>query len=404
MFYILDVLNNYLWLILSIVIIIISIYFTFKLKFIQLKKIRITKQSFSNLMISLGAKIGVGSISGIALSIYLSGPGTILWIWVFTLIISSITYAETYLGVKYKVNNNSSPSYYIKNGINNTFLASLYSIMIIITHIVGFTTIQSNTVIKSIKYITNSNTIIIGLALSIVCAFFIYGGINKVVKLSKKLVPFMSIIYIASALIIIIINIDIIPNILLTIIKGAFNMKSFYTGFLYTIIMSIQKVIFSTEAGMGTSAIAASNSSDSANYQGSIQIIGNYIMTFLICTSTALIVIISNYNYQISDPNGIEIALYAFNYSLGNIGTLILIISTLLFSISTITSGYFFCEKCLDFFNNKYKNILKYFSIIFTFIGTLFSSTNIWLITNILVGLVTIINIYSIFKLRNKIK
>lgn len=419
--------NKLLWAVASALIIISGIYFSLKFKFIQLNVKKILTSTFisdkkskglsplSTLMLTLAGKIGVGSIAGVALAIYIGGPGTIFWMWVMALISASNTFAETYIGILYKEKDEDNiykggPSYYIKNGLNKKNLAIFCAILIIICYLVGFIPIQANTITKSINEIMTINPIIIGIILCSFSALIIFGGIKKISNVSNKIVPAMTLLYLLVAGIIVIKNITMIPNILLTILKDAFNFKPFFTGFMSTLIIGIQRGIFANESGLGTGSIASSATSDSDPIKtGYVQMLGIYITTLLICTSTALIIMTSNYNMiNFTDINGIEITQYAFTYHLGNIGNIIIFISILFFAFSTILTGYYYIESNLKFFKSKINHkqliIIKIITIIFLFIGCIISSEQLWDIVDCLVAMLAIINIYALVKLRHKIK
>lgn len=413
--------SNILWILVINVIIFISLYFTFKFRGIQFRIIKMIKElfldnskddinSFKTLMLTLAGKIGVGSIAGVAMAIYISGPGTMFWLWFISLLSIPIVYAETYLGLKYREKNNNEYSggvaYYIKNGLKKYKLGIIYSIIIIITYIIGFVGIQANTIGKSLISIINIKPIIIGIILSIITSFVIFGGIKKIIDTTSKIVPIMTIIYILLGLFVIVKNIDIIPNIFKIIINSAFNYKSFGVSFITMIIVGIQRGIFSNEAGIGTGSIAASiNQNDNIVSSSYIQMLGVYITSFLICTITGLMVIISNYGIlNINDPNGIEIAMYSFNYHFGNIGNILLVILILLFAFSTILSAYYYGEVSLNYFKKKNINILRFLLIVMVLLGTIFSSSYIWIFIDINVSILALINLYAIYKLRNEIK
>jgi len=417
-------LKSIIWSIVTILLILVSIYFSFKLKFIQLKFINIFKSIFNNskgnissfesLSINLAAKIGVGSLSGVALSIYIGGIGSIFWMWLITLISGVISFIEGYLGIIYQEKNKNNefiggPSFYIKNITNSKFLSILYSILIIVSYIFGFITIQSNTIVKSVDYVFNIDKFIILIILVVFSGLIIFKGIKNIAIFSAKIVPFMGIVYIFLGVYIIINNISLIPGILVNIVKSAFNLKSFFGGFLSSVIIGIQRGIFATEVGVGTSAIAASLTSDSAKNQGYVQLFGNYFTSFVICTITALIIIsaqinVSNYN----NINGIEYVIDAFVFHLGNFGTIIFLIITILFAFSTIVSGYCFGELALSFIKKNISDhsirLFKFVSIILVFFGGLISPNILWNLIDVLLGILTIINVYSIYLLRDKIK
>jgi len=172
-------------------------------------------------------------------------------------------------------------------------------------------------------------------------------------------------------------------------------------------IIGIQRGVFSNEAGLGTSSIVASSTSnDDYKRQGMIQMFGIYITTLIICTSTAIILLSSDYYLlNIDDINGIELALHAFKYHFGNIGIYIMVISVLLFSFSTVLTGYYYGESCLEYFfdkpNIKCIYILRGVTLLILFLGCIVSSAFLWSFVDILVGIIVIINLYAIWKLRN---
>ena len=418
-----DYLKSILWSIVTIFLIFISLFYTFKLKFIQFNLKKIIKSLFKksdgevsvlqSLSINLASKIGVGSLSGIALSIYYGGVGTIFWIWIITLISGIVSYLEGYFGVLYQENKDGEliggPSFYIKKITNSNFLALIYSFLIIISYIFGFITIQSNTIVKSVNYVFNTNKYIILIFLIILSSLIIFKKIKQIAKFSSKIVPIMGIIYISLGIYIIFVNINIIPNILINIVRSAFNFKSFIGGFINTIIIGIQRGIFATEVGLGTSAISSSLTCDKPSNQGYVQLFGNYFTSFIICTITALIIISADVNTSnYTNINGIEYVIDAFVYHLGNIGTIMFLIITVLFASSTVVSGYCFGEVSLKYIkkniNNKSILFFKILTIILIFLGGIISPNILWNLIDILIAILTIINLYAIYLLKNKIR
>lgn len=403
-----------IWIFTTIIITIVSIYLSIKLKFTQfnIKKIftYLKKDTYTALFLTLAGQIGVGSIAGVALAIYIGGPGTIFWIWIITLISSILTYSESYLGVKYKPKYKKigGPFYYIKNGLNNKYLAIIYSIILIICYIFGYNSIQANTITKSINIITYINPHLIAFILTIIIIITIKKGNKNITKITNILVPIMTIIYLSLTITIIIFNINIIPKIIINIITNALNIKSFISSFIPTMIIGIQRGIFSIESGLGTSSISASSSTDNFPTKSAyIQTISVYITSFLICTSTAIIILTTNYkNLIINNPNGIELANYAFSYHFNTLGKIILIISIFLFAYSSIISAYYFTETTANSLTNnkKINTVIKILTIITIYIGSIISPTIIWNITDILIAIITLINIYALYKLSNHIK
>ncbi len=367
-------------------------------------------QSF---LMTLGSRIGVGSIAGVSLAIYLGGVGTIFWMWISALLASSNTFCETVLGIVYRKKDGivykGGPSYYIKYGLGNKLLGGIYALFIIASYVFGFVGIQGNTITKSLQSMISIPSYIVGIILFIITALIIFGGLKKIAAFSEKLVPFMTILYLSIAIYISIKNITLLPKIFFMIVKSAFNIKSASVGFFSTMIIGIQRGIFSNEAGIGTGSITSSTSAtDSAVSQGYIQMLGIYVTTLLICTATAIIVLTSNYDtLVVADINGIELTQHAFVYHLGNFGNILLFISILLFSFTTILTGYYDGESSLKYFSDnisvKYLTMLKLISLIVLFLGCVLSSTAIWTFVDIFTAFLAIINIYALFKLKNDV-
>lgn len=422
---VLSLVNDKLWLLVTLLIVLVGIYYTIKLKGIQfrigkMKKAILAKEknseglsSFKTLMLSLAGRIGVGSISGVALAIYVGGPGTIFWIWIISLLSATLAYAESFLGVKFREKDGKKaykggPAYYIKGALGMPKLGAIYAIFIILCYGIGYMSIQSNTIIKSTADFINLKPAFLGIILALISAFVIFGGLKKIADATSKIVPVMSLIYILLAVTIIIKNFSSIGNVFLLIVKSAFNFKAFNTGFMATLLLGVQRGIFSNEAGLGTGSMAAaSGASKDAEKQGLVQMIGIYVTSLLICTATAIIVLCSNYsNLLVNDANGIEIAKYAFTNQLGPIGNVILVLSIFMFAYSTILTGYYYGESSLKYFNLKNdKSILalKILTIVIIFIGSICSPTIMWKLTDIFVACLAIINIYALIRLRKNV-
>lgn len=412
--------NKIIWAIAITLMFFNAIYFSIKLKFPQLniKKMILSLlhrdktnhiSAIDTLMMSLANKIGVGSLAGISLAIYIGGVGTIFWMWIITIIISINTYLESALAVIYRKQDGiasiSGPSCYIEKGLNNKKLSIIYAILIIISYIFCFLTIQTNTITVLVSDIFSTNKIIISIIITLISGIVIFKGINAIFKICSKIVPLMSLIYLLIGAYVIIINYYQIPGIFKDILVNAFNPKSISGGILYVFYIGLQKSIFATESGLGTGAIAV-GASDDNNYlkQGYIQMIGIYFIGLVITTITAIIVLTSNYKVlNLTNPNGIEITKYAFNYHLGEFGNYILLIILVLFAFSTIITGYYYGESSLKTLTNKKTIILKIITVIVLFVGGIIKSNFIWELVNISVALLAIINMYSIYKLKNKI-
>ena len=413
--------NKVLWLIATVFMMASGIYFTIKLKGIQfnIKKIRESfhhkKDSnitpFDTLMLSTAAKVGVGSIAGIALAIYIGGVGTIFWVWISSILLAPNSFVESCLGVLYRKKDNNNyiggPSYYMDYGLNQKNMAVVYAILTCFAYILGFLTIQSNTIAKSLEAYLPS--LASGIIIAIITFLVIYKGLKGISKFSNKLVPIMGLCYLLVTIIVSIKHFQELPTIFMSIVKSGLNLRSASVGFISTILIGIQRGVFSNEAGLGTSAIASSTAdTNNAIGQGLVQIVGVYFTSLIVCTSTALIIMTSDYQgQQFLNMNGIELAQFAFREHFGSFGNTFLIVIIVLFSFSTIVTGYYYGESNLKYllkekFSN-YRLILVILTLTLLIFGSVASPSILWNIVDILVALMAILNVYTIFCLREKI-
>lgn len=399
------------WYIASILIMYSSIKYSYKYKFIQLKISKLIEaiksksknniSPLSSLCISLAAKIGVGSLSGIALCLYYGGPGAIFWLCIISLIIPINTYLECILGIKYREKERNKyyggPSYYILKCLNNKKLAILYSILTIITYSGLFLSIQSNTIANAVSYF-NINSIFIVAILSISTLVIVLLGLKGISKVNSILVPVMLLLYIILGIYIIFSNYSVLSSIFIKVIKEAFNLKSIIPAFL----IGMQRSIFITESSLGTSAISASSCDNEPEKQAMLEVLGIHIITFIVCLTTFLIIATTDYQtLSFTNLNGIELVLHAFNYHFGSSGPVLLVVITILFAFSTIISSYFFGETNLNILTkNKYlNNIYKILFILIIIISCYIKPSILWNLCDYFIALLAIINISSIIKI-----
>ena len=405
-----EIINNYLWTFVVIIMILSSLYFTFKLKgaqfnFKEMLK-NITKNDsnakvspFSALMLSLAGRIGVGSISGVALAIFIGGSGTIFWLWIMAFIGSILTFAETVLASKYHVRDGKvfvgGPSYYIEKGLKKRWLGILYSLTIIIAYVCFFIAIQSNTITKSVGSFEVLSKIqylpyIVGILLAILISFIIFGGIDRITSITNKLVPIMGIFYLSLAFYVIFKNINDVLAIFSTIFKNAFSIKSGIGALIGSVVLvGVKRSIFSSEAGIGTGAIASSVSDTKYSASlGYVQMLGIYITTLVICTATAMIILLGPTLTDIIDANGIEFAQNAFDYHFGSFGSISLFFCVFMFSFSTILTGYYYGEACFKhiFKSDKGNLIIKLGTVVVVFIGSIASSQILWSLVDMFIA------------------
>ena len=418
--------NAVVWEIATVFLIICGLYYTFKLKFIQFNFKEIIKSikksdndkngisPFKTLTLALAARIGVGSLAGIALGIYKGGVGVVFWIWLSALITLPNSFVESTLAVMFHEKDGKfyigGPAYYINKGLGLRKISIIYAVIIFLCYIGGFLAIQSNTIASSMKTYLDISPMTTGIIVTIISYIIISHGLKRITNFTSILVPIMAIIYMMVAFGVIIANIDMIPSIISNIFKEAFNFKALGWGIISNMIIGVQRGIFSSESGMGTGAVASGTSDTKYPCkQGYIQMLGVYFTTFIICTSTVFVILTSNISMNsFSNPNGIEITLKALNSHLGNFGTIVLIFTIISFAFSTIISGYYYGESNLKYLdkntNNKKIYLLNIFVVIILFVGAIISPGILWNIVDVGAGLLAIINCFAMMKLHKEIK
>jgi len=367
--------------------------------------------SFESLMTALSATVGTGNIAGVATAIFLGGPGAIFWMWITALFGMATKYAEAFLAIYFREKNTSGnyvggPMYYIKNGLNQKyhFLAYLFAFFGMIAAFGIGNGVQANSVAQVLSSEFNISQITIGFTIAILVMLVILGGIKSIGKTAAQLVPIMSAIYILGGLYIIFINISIVPDIFLLIVSSAFTTTAATGGFAgATIWMAIRfgvsRGVFSNEAGLGSSPIAhAAAKTNNPVKQGSISMLEPLIDTLVVCTITAFVILISN--SWLSGINGASLTSLAFNEGLPGLGKYIVIIGLVLFAFSTIIGWSYYGEKCAEFiFGEGITTIYRVLWIIVIPVGATIELNLIWLIADIMNGLMALPNLIALILL-----
>ena len=399
------------WYVASILIMYATGKFSFKYRFRQLniKKIIEAIRSKSkndispcgSLSVSLAAKIGVGSLSGIALCLYFGGLGSIFWLVIISLLIPITTYVECLLGIKYRSKIDGGyvggPSYSISKCLGNKKMGYLYSILIIITYSGLFLSIQANTIVNALEYV-KIDKVYSTIILMIVSFLIIIRGIKGITKVNSILVPVMLVFYVLLGGYIVSNNYHVLGNILGMVIKEAFQIKKIIPVFL----VGMQRAIFITESSIGTSAISASSCDNDGDKQGMLEVFGVHIVTILVCLTTFLIISTTDYQMiSFNNLNGIEIVMYAFQYHFGSFGMLFLSIITVLFAFSTIISSYFFGESNMEIFSwkKRYRWIIRIFFILVILLSSFIKPSILWNLCDYFIAILVIINVSSIIKI-----
>lgn len=368
--------------------------------------------SFAALATALAATIGTGNIVGVATAIKLGGPGALFWMWVAAFFGMATKYAEGVLAIKYRTRDangdiTGGPMYYIVNGMGKHWkpLAIAFSIFGVMVALFGSGTFtQVNSITDSLNNTVGWSPKVISLVLAVLVSIIIFGGIQSISKVAEKIVPSMAIIYILATLTILAFHFDyIIPGLGL-VLHSAFTGKAATGGFAgATVVTAIQagiaRGIFSNESGLGSAPIAAAAAkTEEPVEQGLVSMTGTFIDTIIICTLTGLSIIVTG-DWS-SNLNGATLTQSAFSSVFGNFGVYTLTISLILFAFTTILGWCYYGERCFEFlFGVKAIPVYRIVFIAMVALGGYISLEIIWVIADIVNGLMAIPNLIALLAL-----
>lgn len=369
---------------------------------------------FQSLMTALSSTVGTGNIAGVAVAIAIGGPGAIFWMWVTALIGMATKYSESLLGVHFREKNSlgkhvGGPMYYIKNGLgkNWMWLAVLFAFFGSITALGIGNAVQANEVTNSViktfslgSLEDSSLRLGIGIIMSVLVACVILGGISRVGAVAAKLVPLMAFFYVAGALLILGLNADKLPAAFALIFDSAFNGTAATGGFAGAAIqkavqMGIARGVFSNESGMGSAPIAhAAAQTNDPVQQASIAMLGTFIDTIIICTMTALVIVVTG--AWSNGESGAVLSASAFAAGMPG-GDYIVTIGLAVFAFTTLIGWSYYGERCIEFlFGPKAITPYRIVWVIVIPLGAYQKQGLIWGMADILNGLMVFPNLIAV--------
>jgi AGCS family alanine or glycine:cation symporter len=365
---------------------------------------------FNALMTALSSTVGTGNIAGVATAIGIGGPGALFWMWCTALVGMATKYAEAVLAVNYRETDAAGkkvggPMYYIKNGLGKRWkpLAFLFALFGALAGFGLANTVQSNTVSQVLFNNFQIPTVASGLVMALLVGLVLLGGIQRIAQVAGKLVPLMTVIYLVSTLLILLMNLTEIPAALVFIVDSAFNGTAATGGFagatvMLALRMGVSRGIFSNESGLGSAPIAhAAAATNSPVRQGTIAMLGTFIDTLIICTMTGLVLIVTDvWN---SDLQGAAMTLQVFDSSLP-FGGDILSLCIALFAFTTMLGWSYYGERCAQFLLGP-KVVLPFrvLWVVGIFLGTQMSLGLVWKMSDALNGMMAIPNLIALLLL-----
>ena len=435
-------LNNFIWGVPAMVCIIgVGLYLSARTGFLQVRKfgyaIRTTigrmfkkKEAsdgsitpFQAVCTALAATVGTGNIAGVAGAIAIGGPGAVFWMWISALLGMCTKFSEVVLAVHYRERNDrgdlvGGPMYYIKNGLGKKgmFLAYAYALFGACAVFGTGNATQVNTITAAIdSALLNYNllsesgiatcNLIIGIVICILVGLILLGGIKRIAKVTEKLVPIMALMYILLGFGLIGINITKVPAVFASIFQGAFNPSAVTGGIVGSFFLSMQKGvsrgIFSNEAGLGTGSIAhACADTKKPVKQGMFGIFEVFMDTIVICTMTALVILLSGVDINFGQAAGAELTIAGFTKVYGNWVSIFTAVAMVCFAFSTIIGWGLYGGRCVEFlFGTKSIKIYTVAYALVSILGATVSLDLIWGISDTFNGFMTVPNLIAVFLL-----
>lgn len=387
--------------------------------------------SFGALCTALSATIGTGNIVGVATAIVSGGPGALFWMWVAALVGMATKYSECLLSVKFrKVSEDGhiigGPFYYIENGMGAKWkwLAKIFAFFGVGVGLLGIGTFtQVNGIANSVNNFFDKNNswtvnifgkdyswtvVIAAIVITIFVALVLIGGLKRISSVAQVVVPFMAIIYVAAVLLILVFNIKAVPTAFRTIIESAFGLRAMAGGALGAMIVAMQKGIargiFSNEAGLGSSPIAAASAKiEEPAQQGLVSMLGTFIDTIVICTMTGLAIVITG--AWDMGLEGVAVTTKAFQMGLPfpeEVASFILMLCLVFFAFTTILGWDYYSERCLEYLTNGNMKAVKVYRVVYiacVFFGPFMTISAVWTIADIFNGLMAIPNLIAVLAL-----
>lgn len=372
---------------------------------------------FQAVATAMAGTIGTGSIAGLATAIVSGGPGAVFWMWISALLGMVTKYSEIVLSLKYREKNENDqwvggPMYYIKNGLNLKWLATLFAIFAMFACLGTGNATQSNSIAVALQSTMGVNPYITGIVLTVIAAAVILGGMRRIASVNEKLVPFMAVSYVVCAVLALIFNIKQVPAAFALIFREAFNFRAAAGGVAgYGIMLAMHygfsRGVFSNEAGLGSAPIAhAASSTKSPVQQGFWGMFEVFFTTIVICTLSALIILTTGI-WETGTAQGAALSIASFNAIFPGVGGVIVTVATVFFALSTILGWAYYGEVSVEYLSHnstKAVQVYRCIYVLFVFIGAVGNLELIWSISETMNGLMAIPNLIGIIGLSKVIK
>ena len=426
---IIDFLNEIFWgYVLIYGLIGVGIYFTIRLRFLQFRHFSEFVRSvlrapatdaggitpFQALCTSLASRVGTGNLAGVAVALYLGGPGALFWMWVVALVGMATAYAESTLAQLYKIRDENGqfrggPAFYMARGLRAPWAGSLFSVCLLVVFGLVFNAVQANSIAEAMEGAFGVPKIGVGIAVAVLTAVVIFGGIRKIAQVAEYVVPFMAGAYLAVALYVLVVNIAEVPAMLALIVKSAFGIEAagggVAGGMAAAMLNGVKRGLFSNEAGMGSApniAAVAVPTPHHPSSQGFVQALGVFIDTLLICSATGIMILLSGVLEPGSGNTGTVLTQQALTVHIGAAGDGFVAIAILFFAFTSIIGNYAYAESAMTYLKLGSKTgiaVLRVLVLLMVVWGAYESVTTVFNAADATMGLMASVNLVAIVAL-----
>lgn len=427
-----QLINKVLWgqgQVLIVLLIAAGLWFSYSLKFIQFSHFRHMLvllinsaksdkgqiSSFQALCTGLSARVGTGNLAGVAVAVSLGGPGAVFWMWVIAMLGMATGFAESVLGQVYKVKDSNGefrggPAYYIRLGLNKPWLAIAFSLCLFMGYGSSFSAMQANTISEALNTAFAVPPMFTGLAIATIAGIIILGGMKRIAQFAEMIVPVMGVLFVGMALYVAISQFSLLDDLFTTIFLHAFGLTEAGAGAMGAAIKNgVQRGLYSNEAGAGSVPHASAMATPNPNHpvtQGYLQMFGVFFDTIVLCSCTAVIILLSGVEYG-GGMEGISLTQNAMQAHIGDWGTSFVAIVLFLFAFSSVVANYAYAESNLHFFKLDNKIGRSAYTTLYLSMvvwGANASLKEVWDLADMALGLMTLCNVYAIYLLTPTIK
>ncbi|WP_068158753.1 alanine/glycine:cation symporter family protein [Rhodococcus phenolicus] len=366
--------------------------------------------AFRAFSISAASRVGTGNVAGVAIAISVGGPGAVFWMWVMALIGAATAFVESTLAQLYKVRDKGAfrggPAYYMQYGLGKRWMGMVFAVIITVTYGFVFNAVQTNSIVDAVASSAGEKTTVlqvgIGAVVAVLVAAVIFGGVRRISSVSQVVVPVMAGAYLIIGIIVVILNIEEVPGMFRLVFENAFGLREVAGGGIAAAFMNgIRRGLFSNEAGMGSAPNAGATASVSHPVkQGLVQSLGVYFDTWLVCSITAFIILLSEPDFG-SGLAGATLTQNALALQLGDwtVHFLAVLISFLAFT--SVIGNYYYSESNVEFLTGSRKVLpyLRSLVVVCVFLGAIGSVPLVWALADLAMGVMATVNLIALIPL-----